>query len=264
MSDYGFKTDDKTGKIALNAKNPIFGFDMGHKPRAFKTFRFRDTKQSTTNVGTTPEPNPPFVPDNWSTAENNQRGQVRELIMKVKHGYNFRPVGYATITGNLKINTNVKITQTQRAGNFGGNYSRQWVYQTRSYTLTPSQYNKAFVAIASDVFNGAWAILQQSDFTGTLWNYGIENYFTGVYNFESSYGIPGEENMPISVEIDDEYIYFYRKWAWYNEVRRAMWRESNWAVHQDIQERVQISNDFAGSTYDVTVYLCPFPIKEIL
>ena len=44
MSDYGFKTHDNTGKIAINAKNPIFGFDMGHKPRGFKTFRFTDAK----------------------------------------------------------------------------------------------------------------------------------------------------------------------------------------------------------------------------
>ena len=34
MSDYGFATKDQNGDNAINAKNPIFGFDMGHRPMA--------------------------------------------------------------------------------------------------------------------------------------------------------------------------------------------------------------------------------------
>lgn len=46
MSDYGFATKDQNGDNAINAKNPIFGFDMGHRPMAFKTFRFNDAKHT--------------------------------------------------------------------------------------------------------------------------------------------------------------------------------------------------------------------------
>ena len=37
MSDYGFATKDQNGDTAINAKNPIFGFDMGVKGAAIAT-----------------------------------------------------------------------------------------------------------------------------------------------------------------------------------------------------------------------------------
>lgn len=38
MSDYGFKTSDDNRATVLNAKNPIFGFDMQHTPERSRHF----------------------------------------------------------------------------------------------------------------------------------------------------------------------------------------------------------------------------------
>ena len=61
MSDYGFATKDQNGDNAINAKNPIFGFDMGHRPMAFKTFRFNDAKTYPIHTGSPATPNPRLV-----------------------------------------------------------------------------------------------------------------------------------------------------------------------------------------------------------
>lgn len=267
MSDYGFKTNDATNKIALNAKNPIFGFDMGHKPRAFKTFRITDAKINNPVDGGTPVPTPVWQ-EGWTTAENSRTGIVRELIRKVEHGYNFRPVGYATITGTLKWGRRIKITQTQYAGSWGGNYSRTFDNNTDVFnpsqaniaTLIPCPFNKIWLNVTSPGTFGPKTILNPSDFTGTTWNYGIEYYFASFYG---EYSFDFSTESPIEIEIDDKYIYFYRKFAWWDEIRRAQMIVNNYK-YDDLQERVQIVDHFSGSQYNVTVYLCPYPLKELL
>ena len=259
MSDYGFKTHDATNKMALNAKNPLFGFDMGHRPRAFKTFRITDAKQNAVHTGNVPTPEPP-VYDGWSTAENYDHGSIRELIKKVEHGYNFRPVGYATITGTLKVNRKIRIEQTQRAGSYGGNYSRNFDKPAeQSWEITPNQFNEPWIAYTGIGLYGAQAILEPSDFTGTTWQYDIQYYFSGFYGQWTN----NDPEYPIRIEIDDKYIYFYRMYNWYDEIRRIRYIY-NGRTYEDLQERVKIADNFAGSTYNVTVYLCPYPLKELL
>lgn len=68
---------------------------------------------------------------------------------------------------------------------------------------------------------------------------------------------------PISVEIDDEYIYFYRTYLWSDTIRRAKFTYGG-STSDDIQERVKVSTQYTGSVYNITVYLCPFPIEELL
>ena len=110
MSDYGFKTSDDNRATVLNAKNPIFGFDMQHTPRAFKTFHIVDTKTSPIHTGSVATPDPQPV-NSWGYAQNMDYGTIRELIKKVKHGYPFRPVGYATISGTMKYSLNVQVQE---------------------------------------------------------------------------------------------------------------------------------------------------------
>lgn len=265
MSDYGFKTHDDTGKIAINAKNPIFGFDMGHKPRAFKTFRFTDAKQSPIHTGSVATPNP--TPSNsWGWAQNMDSGVVKEIIKKVKHGYNFRPVGYAVITGTWKTQSHVQITQTQRAGSYGGNYTRTFTEtgQISDWDLIPNQFNHSWVADTGVSFPGSVVKLDASDFSGTNWEY---QYPRDIMT-NRSYGLndlmfTDVADDPIWVEFDDEYIYFYRQWSWSDTIRRAKFTWEG-TTTDDIQERVKVSAQFVGSVFNVTVYLCPFPLKELL
>lgn len=274
MSDYGFKTHDDTGKIAINAKNPIFGFDMGHNPRAFKTFRFTDAKESPIRTGSVATPNP--TPTNtWGWAQNTDGGVVKELIKQVKHGYNFRPVGYAVITGTWKTQSRVQITQTQRAGSYGGNYTRTFTKDDgrhQDVTLIPNPFNYPWDAQTGVVPQGATVILDASDFSGTNWAYEYpKNVMTQMaygriigdaYQWKPDRMSTGGD-IPIWVEFDDEYIYFYRQWTWSDTIRRCKFTW-NWSTSDDIQERVKVSAQFVGSVFNVTVYLCPFPLKELL
>ena len=171
MSDYGFATKDQNGDNAINAKNPIFGFDMGHRPMAFKTFRFNDAKTYPIQTGNPATPNPQPV-NSWDYAETQSSGEIIETLLKVKHGYNFRPVGYAVITGTWKISSRVQITQTQRAGTWGGNYTKTLIKDIESYELTPNQFNHIWISDTGvSPMSGSMVTLTPTDFSCTIWSY---------------------------------------------------------------------------------------------
>ena len=264
MSDYGFTTKDQNGMNAVNAKNPIFGFDMGHQPMAFKTFRFRDTNTYPIQSGNPGTPNP--TGSGWIYAETQSSGAITETLLKRKHGYNFRPVGYAVITGTWKISSRVMVTQTQRAGTWGGNYSVELPQRDIiSYELTPNQFNHIWVSSTGvSPMSGSMVFLGETDFPRTIWSYNYpKSVMTGM-----PWGSDGsmwalKTDDPIWVEFDDTYIYIKRKRTWTDCIRRCKftWRGT---TDQDIQERVKATAQFTGSQFDVTVYLCPFPLKELL
>ncbi len=264
MNDYGFATLDQQGNNAINAKNPIFGFDMAHTPRPFKTFHITDTRVNPFDTETVAIPNPTPV-DSWGWSENNKSGKNRVLIKRVKHGYNFRPVGYATITGNWNVEKRVQIQQTQYAGNFGGNYTKTLIKQNpydRDMPFTPNQFNQAYVVQTSQFLGAPYTMLDKTDFSGTIFEY---QYITDVLTLIPWGDQRGEyaAQHPIQVEIDDEYINIYYEYAWSDVIRRAKFTYSGQTTH-DLQERVKIVTQYIGSTYDVTVYLCPYPIEELI
>lgn len=264
MSDYGFSTKDQNGNSAINAKNPIFGFDMGHRPMAFKTYRFRDVNTYPIQTGSPGTPNPQPV-DSWGYAETQSSGEIVETLLKTKHGYNFRPVGYAVITGTWKISSLVQITQTQRAGTWGGNYTKTLIKDIESYELTPNQFNHIWVSSTGvSPMSGSMVALSATDFSSTIWSYEYpKSVMTGM-PWGSEYGMRGlKDDDPIWVEFDDTYIYVKRKRTWTDCIRRCKFTWDG-TTDQDIQERVQATSQFTGSQFDVTVYLCPFPLKELL
>lgn len=264
MSDYGFKTHDDDGKIAINAKNPIFGFDVGHAPRAFKTFRITDAKTYPIVTGSTATPNP--TPNNsWGWSQNITSGLIEETLLKVKHGYNFRPVGYAVITGKWKISSHVQITQTQRAGSYGGNYSKTFIKDIHEYELTPNPFNTIWISSTGvGPRSGSMVALSETDFSGTNWAYRYpREVMTYVPYGSSSQMYADAVDSPIYVEFDDKYIYIKRQRSWSDTIRRVKYTYNNY-TSDDIQERVKATALFLGSQFDVTVYLCPFPLKELL
>ena len=264
MSDYGFKTHDELNKTAINAKNPIFGFDVRHTPRAFKTFRITDAKTNPIHTGNpgTPNPNPQ---NSWGYAETMDSGEITETILKVKHGYNFRPVGYAVITGTWKISSRIQITQTQRAGSYGGNYSKTLVKDVHTWELTPNQFNHIWVSSTGiGGQSGSMVSLSESDFSGTTWAYQYPRDIMTYYPYGADGGwYPAAQDDPVWVEFDDTYIYIKRKYGWTDTVRRCKFTYSG-STSDDIQERVKATSQFTGSVFNVTVYLCPFPLKELL
>ena len=264
MSDYGFATKDQNGDNAINAKNPIFGFDMGHRPMAFKTFRFNDAKTYPIQTGSPATPNPQPV-DSWGYAETQSSGEIVETLLKTKHGYNFRPVGYAVITGTWKISSLVQITQTQRAGTWGGYYTKTLIKDIESYELTPNQFNHIWVSSTGvSPMSGSMVALSETDFSNTIWSYNYpKSIMTGMPWGSNGAMFALKDDDPIWVEFDDTYIYVKRKRTWTDCIRRCKFTYGG-TTSQDIQERVKATSQFTGSQFDVTVYLCPYPLKELL
>lgn len=262
MSNYGLLTKDNDGATVINAKNPIFGFDMGHNPRPFKTFHITDTYEPDFYNANLPQPT--LYPDGyWSWGESSRSGTERVLVKRIKHGYTFRPVGYATITGDWKLERKYRIQQTQYAGNFGGNYTKVGI-KTESGTneLTPNPFNKAYCPLAeySYYFGTIYIDLDTTDFSGSVWPAAVPQAIMteiGYGNMETTI------HSPIDVEIDDEYINIYYNYVWSDTIRRARYPTTGTAT-EDVQERVQVVSQYTSSVYNITVYLCPFPIKELL
>ena len=269
MSDYGFKTSDNNRATVLNAKNPIFGFDMQHTPRAFKTFHIVDTKTSPIHTGSVATPNPQPAQYSWGDAQNMDYGTIRELITKVEHGYDFRPVGYATISGTLKYSYNVHFDQTQRAGSYGGNYSKNLTKKKpgSDLSLVPNISGLPFVSTTESGLFLPTVALTTSDFSGSTWPYPYPRNAMTMYEYGPEYdpdlGDGTSLHNCIEVKIDNKYIYFYRTYRWSDTIRRVQYN-SGGTITDDIQERVKVAEQYTGSEYNVTVYLCPFPIEELL
>lgn len=167
MSDYGFKTIKK-GKnsldgVSINAKYPILGFDLGHKPPSYITIHISDAKDNPiANSSNTPGYSAPSLP-NVSSLENlsywfsdggsdrryvkggsNYKiGYVRTEIYSYKHGYKFRPACYGTITGDikLKVRTNAVGNKTASPYNMptpAGNYYYRGTLTDNNYNLLSS------------------------------------------------------------------------------------------------------------------------------
>lgn len=131
MSDYGFKTV-KTNKnggkdTAINAKYPMMGFDLSHRPNSFRTIHISDIKTNPFASSSTPGYSSPSLPSVSSLSNlpvhfigpdgtrwyitggaNKTHGYVREEIYRYEHGYDFRPACYGIITGvlNRRVRTN--------------------------------------------------------------------------------------------------------------------------------------------------------------
>ena len=278
MSDYGFKTLDKSNATVINAKYPIFGFDMAHLPRAYKTFHIQDNKTNPFVSGDVSVPSiTPLAPTSFTTKDNYDYGSVRELIKKVKHGYGFRPVGYASISGTFSFSKSVSIEQDEvkvdeTFVSFGGDYGpieSSHIISLGQHIL-PTYTGDMFVAeagSANDNLASPSYTPTQADYTGTIFHTDITPLIALYLTRPVPNGLPSTFKTDfIEVEIDDEYIYIYRKYWWSDTIRRVI-RSNNPITSpllDDLRERIKIVNQTTGSAFDVTVYLCPYPIEELL
>lgn len=280
MSDYGFKTLDKSNATVINAKYPIFGFDMAHLPRAYKTFSIKDNSTNPFVSGSVSVPSITATQTYaWSYKDSSDYGSVRELIKKVEHGYSFRPLGYATISGTLRMTKSISVQQDEVTvsatfGSFGGDYSSTTDHAVQFGTGTTGHliplYKGGFfvgeVPTANTYFAPQYR-LDTSDYSGTIFHddilFWLKYYLTNISTPNIMLECPPDF---IEVEIDDKYIYIYRKYWWSDTIRRVVQANSpiTSPFLNDVRERVKIVNQTTGSTFDVTVYLCPYPIEELL
>lgn len=280
MSDYGFKTIDKNGTVAINSKWPIYGPKYVDIKKGFKTFHIIDNHTSQYHYGSISVPARPGYTDNsYST----QHGVERVLIMKREHGFDKKPFGQVRISGTLKTTVRGIIQQTVNV-NSG--------YNVAPFTM-PSYGNTASSGMYSEYYadqgfidytgsrGGSYRVTAPGDPSGavdadltiTLPPYFRMEWFTGYnsvlddindYTPAESYQKYMYDMSPYEVDIDDKYIYVYRREHWADQyVRHAEIEINNGQVVYDVWQRQTFVESMHGSEFDVTVYFTPYATEDV-
>lgn len=255
MSDYGFVTyDEKTGKKRLgsiNSKWPIFGPKYNDIKTAFKTYFITDTY-------TQPYVSSPDVvmPPAGGYQENMKRGVVKTLVATIPHGYNFRPVGYATFAGTFRKNVRSKWDYKRLY-----DASNQWAPSTTLYNTDTTD-----IPSVSDGDGYIHSTKLDSSISEFDFNLFTVNYPSNVYYYLKNpeglfvtniYG--GEYVYPFVVEIDETNIYIYRNTYWVDKYGRFYYSGSS-----DLTARSQGVVDWAGSNFELTIYLAPYSMEDLI
>lgn len=257
MSDYGFKTlkngKSNTTDVAINAKFPIMGFDLSHRPSAYVTFHITDAKDNPLADSSTPGYVAPELPSVSSLTglgigvydpqgnvrqikggSNKTSGYVKTLIYQYEHGYNFRPACYGTITGKISQKTRTNAigngSGTSPAGKyyFNGSLSdSNWNLMSSFNTTTEGAGMSAGDSQLFPYMNGMKTIfgnslnthmfhymMTTSDVPSTSSNTSlIKPAMNRLTSLFYNNTITGGE-YPYSFTVDDKYVKIYRTYYW--------------------------------------------------
>lgn len=279
MSDYGFKTIDKNGTVAINSKWPIYGPKYVDIKKGFKTFHIIDNHTAQYHYGSISVPARPGYTDNsYST----QRGVEKVLIMQREHGFDKNPFGQVRISGNLKTTTRSVIQQTVSVNSgysipsftpmyVSGNTVSSGMYSEYYSDQGFIDYTGSRGGIYEITVSGYPSSGVQADLKVTLPQYSFVDWFTGynsvLYDMNSytqpdSYQKYMYDMSPYEVDIDDKYIYVYRREHWLDQyVRHA--EINNGQVVYDVWQRQTFVESMHGSEFDVTVYFTPYSTEDV-
>ena len=275
-NNYGFKTVGRGHQVVLNGKWPIFGFDVGKVDSSFRTTRITDvSSHGYYNSGNTLPSTSLLNPAGFGV--NEKSGVVRELVAKYEHGYDYRPMGYWTVSGTMNLQGKTTMTQTASGSESswsGGSYGPiEATYRLGQYNqllpLTPeiNAMSLPTITTSGNLRNLYWlsATIGSNSSCDVVIPSGNPLY--GTYYLE--YADPGNNQLGawIDVEVDDKYVYIYMNYAWWDKWYRYAFRNSGGNIDTsifDIQWRVRSVAQTAGSTFDVTVYLAPYKIEEMI
>lgn len=314
MSDYGFKTV-KTNKnggkdTAINAKFPMMGFDMSHRPSAYVSFHISDVKTNPlADASNAPDYSSPSLPAVSSLSDlpygiydpqgnpqpllggaNKTSGYVKELIYEYKHGYNFRPACYGTITGSLNLQTTTNAIGTPVAGNYYYNGSlndSNWNLMTafNTTTTTPPQVSQS--GSLFPYMNGMMSIsggaLNNHMFHYTIWSGNVPTTSSnkdvvqnGIAMLTSNHfnnTIFGGE-YPYSFEVDNECIRIYRTYYWSEVYGRLYFDHTfyysdplvgqfNYRYYIEDYVRARQVEQLYGSEIDINIMLFPYKMEDL-
>lgn len=284
MSDYGFATfDERSGKRKqgeVNSKWPIFGPKYGDISHAFRTIHFTDTKQYP--LRTSPSVSLPPVTSATGYYQNvvsQFHGYEKILVATVPHGFNKRPLGYCTINGNFVKNKRCRWDYT-RTTDYYNLFPPSVVLNAVHMKNGPmaSYMGSELVAIPTDqdsyelpVFvnngydegvNGAVTEPAVTYPDNTYW-YLSSNIFQIPGDNSSTPDISSVSRPPYGVEIDDTNVYLYRYYYWCDVYKRGYYDDGDRVV-ADLRARETAVIDFAGSEFDLTLYLCPYSFDDLL
>lgn len=281
MSDYGFLTYDESGKKlqgSVNSKWPIFGPKYSDIKNSFKTVHFTDLTQY--DFRTSPSVTLPSIGggngEQYKISE--YHGYEKVLVATIPHGQKKRPVGYAVFTGSFVKNTRGKWSYTN--------------YYDRHGIFPPSTGSKPLYGNGQTTGNmqsTAGDIIRATNSSGTMSAFSVNpfsecniSYPSNQYQlfawlgsaWENSFSIPGNnsstddhipyDRQPYAVEIDNDNVYIYRYYYWCDVYKRTFYRNEYGYDQSDLRARMQGIIDYAGSSFDVTIYLCPYSMEDFI
>ena len=279
MNNYGFMTFDDNGKKiegAVNSKWPIFGPNYSDIKRAFRTIHLTDTKQY--DYKTSPSVVLPSIPsgngEKYATSEFH--GYEKVLVATIPHGYKKRPLGYVSISGVFVKNTRGKWAYNRyydrhndfppSATLYGVGVTRGTMQSCMGSEIRGAFSQGAFTIFSSNPFNASSISYPTSQYWGFTWlgsNYG--NDFSVPGNNSATPDVFGAEyRPPYVIEIDDENVYVYRYYYWCDVYKRYFYRNDYGYDQADLRARMQGIIDYAGSDFDVTIYLCPYSMEDLI
>lgn len=265
MADYGFatynsRTQRREGEI--NSKYPIFGPEYNKIATQYKTYHLVDTYSQP--ITTASLNLPPVGVDGIVTATE-YHAYVKTLIKSIPHGGKKIPLGYVTMTGRVVKNTKSSIVFTKQkdlASMYCDNFS-----------LTAN--NSIAFPVASAVGQGITDLTSGGSYSKFSQNYVPYPTFPNNYPLElSGYRgqiIPGDNSstsdgegtirIPYSIEVDSQNIKIYR-WTYWCDIYTRLCMGGGDFV--DVRTRTKAAMDYAGSSIDFTVYLCPYSMEDLI
>lgn len=279
MSDYGFATyDEKTGKVSekINSKYPIFGPEYRGIVEQFKTIHIEDvTEASVEDLPSVSIPIPTDAEcwmdgqDHYYGANGGPQGYFDEMVYSYKHGFKKRPLGYAIITGKLKLNRRYVLVQDQVSGMSMGGDFRVPVSgdgtATFNLMLSPDMGSMTQSGMGD---NNEWenpiTVRKDGDVNkNIIIPNACDNSFVKpfIYHLDFENG-EAVDQSPYRVEIDDEYVKIYRRSFWGKTVRRAYQTYPSYAAY-NVNQTITVVDDYAGSSLDVTIYLVPYSLEDL-
>lgn len=274
MSDYGFKTLDNRSEV-LNAKYPIFGYDLSHSVSTFKKVIITDK--------TTPEPEMPdfswaSMPtytykspqfgvtargaEDWSTMPDYSLYK-EDLIYTYKHGYNFKPIVYSKVSCNLRARTKIMVSRSNAAA-WGEYAGRTLGNFTKTYTA--SELFSEFCAPCPNMISMAsytmGEVLDES-FFGKYDDFDV--YYNTIYGTFSLL-------MPTQLrfEADEEEIRVYRRYYYICQKQRVYERTPANYLYQgypdsciDSYQWSKTWPDLAGTEYTIEMMIMPYSKEDL-
>ena len=288
MANYGFTTyDPQTQRIEgiVNSKFPIFGPRYDQIKTCFKTFHV--SEEYVQPYRTYDLTLPPT--SHGEVTQNGYYAYEKTLLKKIPHKLKTTPLGYWVCTGALVKNTRMRLDFSNVSefyqGLFPPSFSAtgtvthsfdasgaagQPILDLSGQTLTPLDtfyINQMTVNTSGDV-----NIIVPNNYPLSLHNnagYGYGHQVIPGDNTttpDGTYGVESVIRYPYTVEVDDEYIYIYRLTYWCDIWSRLYedTQSSGTHVYYDERARSKGAIDYAGSEADITIYLCPYSMEDLI
>lgn len=305
MSDYGFKTvktNRNGGKdTAINAKFPMMGFDLSHRPSSYITFHISDSRTNpiATSINTPGYSAPSSTVSDLSNlnygfydqqgniwrlkgGSNKTSGYVKNLIYQYEHGYSFRPACYGTIIGSLNLQITTNAIGTPVAGKYyynGSLNNGNWNLMTAFDTTTTRglqegnlfPYMNGMKTIYGESLNRHmfhYTILANNVPTTSATKDAVQNGIARLTSSHFNNSIYDGE-YPYSFEVDDKYIRIYRTYYWSEVYGRLYFDHTfyeegyNYRYYIEDYVRAKQVEQLYGSEIDITIMLFPYKMEDL-